>query len=453
MSLVASYLTKLNKLNDITNSNHNKYIFRGQSDGNWQVISTYVRRLKNSPGTKNTKDTKSKETQFIEYHSTLIDSYKEYKYHEDKSLHDLEILQELQHFGAATGLIDFSKDFLVALWFACSGNYEENGKVFLFDISDIEIKTKDDLELKKIEDSIYYIDTKYKSNNRISSQNGVFILSIASIHDNTTFLDIAAVDKQNLLNELKSNFNISEETLFPDVFGFARVNDVNHPMTTKSASDYFEDGNKLYRIGEYDTAIADFTKAIELNPDDHEAYNNRGSVYAKLEKYDTAIADFTKAIELNPDDHEVYNNRGNAYADLKKYDTAIADYTTAIELKPDDHKAYYNRGFAYYSLKKYDTAIADFNKSIEIMPNNYHPYAFRDVAYRNLVEDYTTAIEIKPDDHESYYNRGSVYAKLEKYEQAIADIEHVFKLRPEFKTPEREQYLHSLKEQLRKSNE
>jgi hypothetical protein len=54
------------------------------------------------------------------------------------SLSDLELLLELQHYGAATGLVDFSRDFLIALWFAAHDNKGKNGKVFVLNINDID---------------------------------------------------------------------------------------------------------------------------------------------------------------------------------------------------------------------------------------------------------------------------------------------------------------------------
>ena len=65
---------------------------------------------------------------------------------------------------------------------------------------------------------------------------------------------------------------------------------------------------------EYDEDIASYTKAIELNPDDDDAYYNRGWAYGKLEQYDKAIDDYTKSIQLNPDESDAYNNRGWAYS-------------------------------------------------------------------------------------------------------------------------------------------
>ena len=74
------------------------------------------------------------------------------------------------------------------------------------------------------------------------------------------------------------------------------------------------------------------------------AYNNRGVAKKSLKDYYGAIADYTKAIELRPDDALLIYNRGVAKNYLEDYYGAIADYTKAIELNPDDASAYNNRG-------------------------------------------------------------------------------------------------------------
>jgi tetratricopeptide (TPR) repeat protein len=63
-------------------------------------------------------------------------------------------------------------------------------------------------------------------------------------------------------------------------------------------------------------------------------YYNRGVAYAGKGLYDQAIADYTKAIELKPDDAEAHYNRGLEYEKLGQRDEAIADYRQAISLEP-----------------------------------------------------------------------------------------------------------------------
>ena len=75
-----------------------------------------------------------------------------------------------------------------------------------------------------------------------------------------------------------------------------------------------------YKKGEVGRAIAEYTKAIELNPNYATAYNNRGATYAEKDDYERAIKNYTKAIDLKPNYAEAYANRGNAYFKRDDYD-------------------------------------------------------------------------------------------------------------------------------------
>src|SRR5208282_4616019 len=64
------------------------------------------------------------------------------------------------------------------------------------------------------------------------------------------------------------------------------------------------------------------------------AFNNRGNVHLNLKDYDRAVADYGRAIELNPKYAIAFNNRGFAYRSKGRYDRAIQDYNRAIEISP-----------------------------------------------------------------------------------------------------------------------
>ena len=98
--------------------------------------------------------------------------------------------------------------------------------------------------------------------------------------------------------------------------------------------------------------MVEFTKAIEIDPKDIPALENRGYMYLALQKYAEASADFTKVIELAPKQSTAYLGRGQAETQLKQFDPALADLTKAIELKPEDSNAYRFRGFAYIGKKR-----------------------------------------------------------------------------------------------------
>jgi tetratricopeptide (TPR) repeat protein len=84
--------------------------------------------------------------------------------------------------------------------------------------------------------------------------------------------------------------------------------------------------------------IASYNLAVEIKPDDHEAWYNRGNALFNLGRYEEAIAAYDRAVEIKPDSHEAWNNRGNALYSLGRYEEAIAAYDRAVEIKSDKDK-------------------------------------------------------------------------------------------------------------------
>ena len=118
-----------------------------------------------------------------------------------------------------------------------------------------------------------------------------------------------------------------------------------------TAWDYFDRGYTKVESDDYLGAIADYDKAIELDPNYAAAYNNRGCTYDALKQYDKAIADCNKSIELDPNNAAyAYDSRGTVFKHLEQYDKAIADYNKAIELDPNYATAHYNRADAYDAI-------------------------------------------------------------------------------------------------------
>jgi tetratricopeptide (TPR) repeat protein len=114
-------------------------------------------------------------------------------------------------------------------------------------------------------------------------------------------------------------------------------------------------------------ALADLTKAV--NPDDWRSWFTRGLVYSQLQDWDKAVADQTKAIELNASTWYVWYQRGVAYAGLKEWAKAVADHTKAIELSPRPYVwNWQQRGLCYAQLKQWDAALSDFMKVVELQP-------------------------------------------------------------------------------------
>jgi tetratricopeptide (TPR) repeat protein len=121
--------------------------------------------------------------------------------------------------------------------------------------------------------------------------------------------------------------------------------------------------------GLLDPAIADASKAIELDPTSVPAYLDRGIAHYAKKQFALAIIDFTKVIALKPDYVAAYNDRGNAYDDSGDHDHAITDYSHALVLKPDYADAFVNRGSAYEEKGFNDYAISDYRSALKLDPN------------------------------------------------------------------------------------
>jgi hypothetical protein len=99
-------------------------------------------------------------------------------------------------------------------------------------------------------------------------------------------------------------------------------------------------------------------------PPELKKYSNiKGFANLMKGQYDRAISDFNKALEIEPKSADVYNNRGIAYGSKGQYEKAISDFDKAIEINPGLSKAWFNRGLVYYYKKEYDKSWEDVNRA------------------------------------------------------------------------------------------
>jgi serine/threonine protein kinase len=143
-------------------------------------------------------------------------------------------------------------------------------------------------------------------------------------------------------------------------------------------------------------AIADFTKAIELDPKHAVAYNNRGNARADLSDNQGAIADYTKAIELNPTYAIAYTNRGFLRHSQGDRQGAIADFTKAIEIDPKYAPGYITRGSFYYESGDPKAANLDWRKAIALDAKETEAYIALAVSLytHGTAEDRTESIQL-----------------------------------------------------------
>jgi tetratricopeptide (TPR) repeat protein len=83
----------------------------------------------------------------------------------------------------------------------------------------------------------------------------------------------------------------------------------------------------------YEEALADFNRAIELDPSHNQDFVSRGEIYRLTRRYDQALADFNRAVELDPDNFWAVARRGKTYLRMKRYGATLADLKRMIKLK------------------------------------------------------------------------------------------------------------------------
>ena len=164
-------------------------------------------------------------------------------------------------------------------------------------------------------------------------------------------------------------------------------------------------------------SIVNYTKAIQLKPDFYSAYGGRARAYVRQKNYTLALVDHTILIQMSRNfngqwlAYDAYDNRATVYALMGDYDLAIADYTKAMEF--DSTRAdicRHKRGWMYYKKGDHDRAIADFTKVIQSYAAKYsdaesYHYMARGEAYlaksdyNRAIVDFTKAIERYGSDH------------------------------------------------------
>ncbi len=137
------------------------------------------------------------------------------------------------------------------------------------------------------------------------------------------------------------------------------------PQVTKelTAVDFYVRGVAKALRQDYRGAIADYSQAIELNPQLVEAYLRRSEARYADRDYRGVLADCQEALQLNSNLAEAFYYRGRARYRLGYTQSAIQAYNQAINLDSDHAQAYYHRGLAYHDLQERSPAIEDWREA------------------------------------------------------------------------------------------
>ncbi len=153
-------------------------------------------------------------------------------------------------------------------------------------------------------------------------------------------------------------------------------------------ADFYISAGLAYGIGKkYDQAVADFTRALSIDPTNAEAYNNRGLYLTEKGSIDSALVNFDQAIRLKNDFYQAYYNKGNALAKAGNFAGAVAQYLESLKSKPGYIDALLNLGNSYAAMGDYTNALKCFQQVEKAEPQNSKVLYNIGITYRILGDE------------------------------------------------------------------
>lgn len=377
---VASLNDYLEKIEKIQNSLET-FIYRGQSDESWRVVSGVYRRIEESKR-------QAKFPKAIVEHEEIRAYLKEKLAEARKRLtpaqiaeiqepNDINILVEMQHYGAATNLIDFSFNSLIALYFACVDNQDRNGKVFCISNSNtFKVLATNEKSLDKLlhtPDGKFYSYSPNHSNRRIIKQDSIFLFNDVGYIDESLIdhsFTIQSAAKGKIIQELKDSTGITEESIYPDFLGYLQANNARKPFKIRNAQDYFEQAVRLHKQRDYEQAIQYYEKSLALDPGQSKALLGITQCLRLLTKYKEALATCNEAKKLDNKNFLIYNEAAIINTYLKDYTEARSSFKSAEALigKGNSNQRRIfdnNRGWMYLCFGEVEQAKAILVKLVD----------------------------------------------------------------------------------------
>ena len=170
--------------------------------------------------------------------------------------------------------------------------------------------------------------------------------------------------------------------------------------------------------GDFDSAIADYDRAIALSPQSFSGYNSRSITYSRKGDYNRAIADADQTIRLDPNSPVAYNLRAYLLLNAGRTEDARLDADKAAALNSKSWYIFDTRGHILFALNDAKAALDDFNEALRLKPDEISPFWGRGQVYeqqglRSLaLADYKKAVELKATDNDDKNAQNKARARL-----------------------------------------
>ena len=196
-------------------------------------------------------------------------------------------------------------------------------------------------------------------------------------------------------------------------------------------------GNSYSDVGDIESALLAFERAVEINPALSESRANLGNIYLKKNQVAQAVSEYLAALDINPNDAKTHNNLGNAYTQRGSLGYAVSEYRQSIRLDPNFVDAYKNLALVYSKQERYGWAIAELKKAITLGLQDTGCYSQLGDIYTQMedygqaVIHYKKALDIQQDYLEAHYGLAVCYSKMGMVEDEIWQYKRILAIKPD----------------------
>ena len=155
-------------------------------------------------------------------------------------------------------------------------------------------------------------------------------------------------------------------------------------------------------LKQFDMAIKEFKKVLEISSDSQHAHIGLGFCYFDQGKIEDALNEFNQASNLGPENEHVHQGLGSCYHSKKQFDKAVDKFKKALALNPDNYYVHQELAYCYKSLKQFDMSVNEFNWMLKIHPGNEHHHMGLGCCYEGLeqfdkaIDEFKQALKINP---------------------------------------------------------
>ncbi len=137
------------------------------------------------------------------------------------------------------------------------------------------------------------------------------------------------------------------------------------------ANFYILYGAVLFESGNINESIEKFNKSISINPNNSDAFYNRGNAFSKIQNFEEAISSFDSSINLKKNNPEALINKGSALLELNNFDEALNNFNKALEIDIDNQSARKNKAYLFEKKGDYEKSIFELNKIFNLDKKNF----------------------------------------------------------------------------------